>query len=123
MCRGVCKGVFVVCTAAGAFPIYIQLCLLLITRHCRSIMRELRCPPSHADAMNLPTNKYITGRKKLRVGMHCISTPCSKIHANINLHLGLRQACFYQPLPAGLRLRDGRSNEEGEFPHNPITVD
>lgn len=38
--------------------------------------------------------------------MHCISTLCCKIYANISLHLGVRQACFYQPLPAGLRLQE-----------------
>ena len=40
------------------------------------------------------------------VGMHCISKLCWQIYANISLHLGVRRACFYQPVPAGLRLSE-----------------
>lgn len=54
---------------------------------------------SCTEAANLPTNKYINredeGREKKQcVGMHYIFRLCCKIYANINLQLGVRQACF-----------------------------
>lgn len=55
---------FLLCGTTTAFAIYIQLCLPLINRQCRRTIRELCCPLSHTDATYLPTNKYITDKKK-----------------------------------------------------------
>lgn len=83
----------------AAFICYKQLCLLPFND--KSYMSNVL----YLTPMRPPTYKYIAGKgRRKKCAWACIVFPlCFKIRANISSHLGVRRACFYQPLPAGPR--------------------